>query len=52
MIDDDDKKKLWLNKKVDTAKRGGKSVCQPQSGVIGSGYKDMQGVDENEPRII
>ena len=34
MIDDDDKN-TWLNKKVDTANRGGRDVCQPCSGVIG-----------------
>ena len=32
---DDDEKKHGLNKKVDTAKRGGRDVCQPCSGVIG-----------------
>ena len=35
MIDDDDKKNTWLNKKVDTAKRGGRDACQPCLGVFG-----------------
>ena len=34
MIDDDDKN-TWLNKKVGTANRGGRDVCQPCLGVIG-----------------
>ena len=34
-------KNTWLNKKVDTAKREGRDVCQPCSGVIGWGYKDI-----------
>ena len=50
IIDDDDKK--TRNKKVDTAKRGGRDVFQPCSGVIDWGYKDIQGNDENELRII
>ena len=45
-------KNTWLNKKVDTAKRGRRDVCQPCSGVTGWGYKDIHGDDENELQII
>ena len=41
----------WLNKKVDTAKRGRTDVT-PCSGVTGWGYKDTQRDDENELQII
>ena len=36
-------KKQWLSKKVDTAKREGRDVCQPCSGVISWGYKGIHG---------
>ena len=52
MIVDDNKKHLAQQESGYSEKRGGRDVCQPCSGVIGWGYNDIQGVNENELRII